>query len=111
MCGFTATAAWTFHRTGSDAPSVGFVRVVSEPAGALVQVDGTARGVTPVRIPLPPGRHDVVVASGSRRTTLIADVTGGRDAVHQVVWVPDAPTPPRCTGPRSGGPGARPRQQ
>jgi hypothetical protein len=93
ICAFTATAAWTFHRTSGAVP-VGFVRVVSEPAGALVQVDGAARGTTPLRIPLPPGRHDVVVDSGSRRTTLIADVTPGQDAVHHVAWVADAPTPP-----------------
>jgi hypothetical protein len=93
ICALPATAAWTFHRTSGAVP-VGFVRVVSEPAGALVQVDGAARGTTPLRIPLPPGRHDVVVDSGSRRTTLIADITPGQDTVHYVAWVADAPTLP-----------------
>lgn len=93
ICTLTATAGWTFHRTSGAVP-VGFVRVVSEPAGALVQVDGAARGTTPLRIPLPPGRHDVVVESGSRRTTLFADITPGQDAVHHVAWVADAPALP-----------------
>jgi hypothetical protein len=92
VCAFTATAAWTFHRSG--AVPVGFVRLASEPTGALVQVDGTARGATPLRIPLPPGRHDVVIGSGSRRAVLIAQVTSGQDAVHHVTWVADAPTLP-----------------
>ena len=91
VCAFTATAAWTFNRSGT-AP-VGFVRLISEPPGALVQVDGAARGATPLRIPLPPGRHDVVVRSGSRRTTLVADVTSGQDAVHHVAWVAEAAPP------------------
>ena len=89
-CAFTATAAWTFNRTG--AAPVGYVRVVSEPAGALVEIDGASRGATPLRIPLPPGRHEVVIGSGSRRTALIADVTSGQDAVQHVAWVADAPT-------------------
>jgi hypothetical protein len=113
ICAFTATAAWTLNRTSGTAP-VGFVRIVSEPVGALVQIDGAARGATPLRIPLPPGRHAVVVGSGPRRTTLIADVTPGQDAVHHVAWVADAPTLPAAPAAaavvpvRTGGNTARP---
>ncbi|MEW5847435.1 MAG: PEGA domain-containing protein [Myxococcota bacterium] len=51
-------------RVEAPPPPAGAVdfRIESEPSGADVQVDGHARGVTPVTVPLAPGRHTLRLA-------------------------------------------------
>lgn len=47
------------------APATGTVAVVTEPAGAMVTVDGAEVGAAPVAVELPPGTHHVSVSSAA----------------------------------------------
>jgi hypothetical protein len=58
-------------------PSVGSIRVSSDPAGADVRVDGAAAGRAPMALQLPGGRHVVELASGGQRRTITVDVKPG----------------------------------
>ena len=42
-------------------PNFGTLEVASSPSGAMVRIDGTERGVTPLELRLPPGAYEVVV--------------------------------------------------
>lgn len=72
----------------------GAVEVGSDPAGALVSVDGEAVGKTPLTLAdLEPGEHDVVLASGARQWTRTIRVEPGRLTQLAVVFLPAAPAP------------------
>ena len=57
------------------APTTGALQILTDPAGATVEVDGTARGLSPVSIrDLSVGEHEVLVRSGGavhRRTVRV----------------------------------------
>lgn len=52
-------------RTVTPPPVVGMVAVGSNPEGAQVFIDGEARGVTPLRITMPPGEYTLELRSGT----------------------------------------------
>jgi hypothetical protein len=82
----------------STAIQSGIVRVESDPPRASVQVDGTARGMAPVSIGLPVGRHTVTVSSGPRRKSVVVDITADTTVVHHVD-LPIVVAPPATPGP------------
>src|SRR5687768_14503932 len=47
-------------------PETGSLSVTSEPSGAPVAIDGTARGTTPLEVALAAGTHNVEVGIGSQ---------------------------------------------
>ena len=49
------------------------VALNSRPDGVIVFVDGVGRGVTPVEVDLPAGRHEVVFAEGPSERRSHAD--------------------------------------
>ena len=59
------------------APETGSLRVTSEPNGAPVSIDGTARGTTPLEVALAPGTHNVTVGDGSQARSQPVTVTRG----------------------------------
>lgn len=62
---------------------VGRLVISSEPAGAVVSIDGAARGVTPMSAVLAVGAHHVVVGNGpSARPRMLRVTPGGEAAVH-----------------------------
>ena len=61
--------------TGAPAPAHGELRVISRPVEAEVYVDGTLRGMTPIVVELPVGRHAVRVGSPRMERWRAADVT------------------------------------
>jgi hypothetical protein len=70
------------------APETGTLRVSSDPVGAPVVIDGTARGITPLEIDLPPGAHSVEVGSGAQaRSQSVTINRGGTFAMHQGLTV------------------------
>jgi len=70
----------------------GLLLVTSAPRGILVEVDGEARDLTPARLNLSPGHHQVVLREGARVLTDEAvEVHTGSAAV--VVYTLDAPRP------------------
>jgi hypothetical protein len=74
-----APGAQVVHHVDLPAPSSsGGIRVVSEPAGATVAVDGIGRGLTPVDVDdLAPGNHAVTLISGDRVVTQKVQVVAG----------------------------------
>lgn len=64
---------------GSNAvvSDTGSVSVTSEPSGAPVTIDGTARGTTPLALTLAPGPHVVEVGTGSQARSQPVNVTRG----------------------------------
>jgi PEGA domain len=60
------------------AASVGRLEVTSDPAGARVTLDGSARGVTPVSLGnVAAGRHTVVIAAEGASVTRMVNVSAG----------------------------------
>ena len=65
----------------ADTPTTGRLQVQSEPAGAKVSVDGTARGVAPVTVAdLTPGDHEVILQSDAGTARHVVNVQAGTTA-------------------------------
>jgi hypothetical protein len=65
----------------ADTPTTGRLQVQSEPAGAKVTVDGTARGVAPVTVAdLAPGDHEVILQSDAGTARHVVNVQAGTTA-------------------------------
>ena len=79
ICG-TLVAAWFVWQTWTATPAVsaplnavaamGTADFKSVPDGASIAIDGTPRGVTPLRLSLAPGTYNVQITSGSISRTL-----------------------------------------
>lgn len=62
---------WKTAKTVEATPaSTGTAMFSSTPNGAVIMIDGIARGTTPVRLSLPVGAHTVEIRSGSASRTL-----------------------------------------
>jgi hypothetical protein len=86
----TVVAHWRGTNPAGEA-GTGELEVLSQPPGAVVTVDGVARGVTPLRLPsLPAGTHTVVVASMD--ATVTHDVSL-RPGGAWTVWAALGPPP------------------
>jgi hypothetical protein len=82
----------------ADTPTTGRLQVQSEPAGAKVSVDGTARGVAPLTIgDLTPGDHEVILQTETGTARHVVNVQPGTTAS---LVAPMAPT--AADGPVSG---------
>ena len=67
------------------------VRITSEPAQALVSIDGVVRGSTPLEVPnLAPGVHNVTVLGRDRQVNRTIEVADGRPQTLHVLL----PAPP-----------------
>ena len=89
-----AWQTWT-ARPASSAPlaavaSTGTATFSSVPEGAEITIDGTARGVTPLRVSLAAGAHTVQITSGSITRTIPMTVEAG-GVVSQYVELAAAP--------------------
>ena len=60
------------------------VTIKSHPEGATVLIDGKSRGVTPLRLSLPVGKHSVELRSGRASRTLPLDVEAGVAATQYI---------------------------
>lgn len=58
-------------------PETGSLSVTSEPSGAPVAIDGTARGSTPLEVILAPGTHSVEVGTAPQARSQPVNVTRG----------------------------------
>jgi hypothetical protein len=80
------------HRFAPSAPAVttGTMTVNTNPPGAQVEVDGTARGLTPISLSLAAGAHTLVVRgnNGEPRTIPITIAAGAQ--VSQYIELPAA---------------------
>lgn len=72
---WTATPASSAPLSAASAP--GTVDIQSVPAGSSVSIDGSERGMTPLRLSLAAGAHSVTITNGSISRTLPVTVTAG----------------------------------
>jgi hypothetical protein len=90
-----AWQTWT-ARPASSAPlaaavaATGTATFSSVPEGASITIDGTDRGVTPLRVTLPAGAHTVQITSGSTTRTIPITIEAG-GVVSQYVELAVAP--------------------
>jgi hypothetical protein len=66
------------------ATTPGSVTFTSEPAGATVVIDAFDRGVTPLQLSLPAGKHSVEVAVGGSRRSLSINVNAASTMAQHV---------------------------
>ena len=78
----------TQHVDFGGVAATGELQVTSEPAGAQVAIDGTLRGVTPLKVPdMAPGAHRITVSSGRTSVNRTVEIAAGATATV-VVSVP-----------------------
>jgi serine/threonine-protein kinase len=95
VAGWIAWQLWTATPAAS-APlnavsATGTADFSSVPEGSSVAIDGTIRGVTPLRVSLAAGTHNVTITSGAVSRTLPITVTPG-GTVSQYVELAAAPS-------------------
>jgi serine/threonine-protein kinase len=88
-----ALAGVAMYSTASNVDQMGSLRVESDPSGAIVTIDGTDRGTTPLVLALPSGRHAATVRLGDRRRALTVDVATRETVVHHIE-LPSPQAPP-----------------
>ena len=69
---------------GTPAPAHGDLRVTSRPVEAEVYVDGTLRGMTPLLIELPAGKHAVRIGSPRMEHWRAAEVNVKDNVEHRL---------------------------
>ena len=80
--GYIAYGMWRSD-SFAPAPETGSVNVTSDPIGAPVVIDGTARGETPLTVALPPGAHDITVGTAPNvRSQTVTVARGGDFSLH-----------------------------
>ena len=91
--------AQVFHNIDLQAvASTGVLGVTTTPPGAVVEVDGIRRGLSPIDVTgLAPGEHSVTVTAGNRTATERATVIAGRRTAL-LVPVGRAEPPPGTVG-------------
>ena len=83
IAGWFVWQTWTETPAASAAPVTttvapsGTADFKSVPDGASITIDGTVRGVTPLRVSLAPGTYNVQITSGSTSRTLPITVEAG----------------------------------
>jgi hypothetical protein len=83
-----------FFSTPSEPGETGSLAVESSPPGAMVSVNGTDIGPTPVTLTLPPGAHVIELVAGTRRRALPVTIAAGA-RLSQFV---EMPPPVSATG-------------
>jgi archaellum component FlaG (FlaF/FlaG flagellin family) len=79
-------AAFWLNARASAAAATGSVTVESEPSGAHVFVDGTARGATPITIALVEGKHQLRLEQGTRTQQIPLAIKADTTVVHHITW-------------------------
>ena len=78
-------------------PTESSVTINSHPQGASVLIDGKSRGMTPLKLVLPVGRHTVELRNGAASRTLPLEVEAGV-AATQYIEIESSATVPTAVG-------------
>jgi hypothetical protein len=99
------TGAAAGSGTQTQAPNTGSLSVTTTPAGALVFIDGTQVGVSPVTVPgLSPGAHTILMKlDGYADLTATVTITAGQTQVYTTGLSPRAAAAPATTAGAAGG--------
>jgi hypothetical protein len=85
---------WKDRWQPAAAAAGGSLRIESDPAGAEVRLDGSARGITPLSLSLPAGNYALTVQHGSNIKDLPVSVTNGAATVYHIALGNLAPAAP-----------------
>jgi len=88
--GLAAGGVWWIGNASADSAGAGSLRVESDPVGANVLIDGTARGKTPVTLSLAAGAHKLLVQLGRQTQQVPLTIERGTTLVHHISWATDA---------------------
>jgi hypothetical protein len=99
----------SMRNTSAAAPANATLSVESTPAGALVTIDGQARGKTPLRLELAEGAHALDVTLDGARRHIPVTLAAGTVTVHSLEFAPPvaAATADSAIEVRSDPPGGR----
>jgi hypothetical protein len=91
--------------SSTQAPGTGSLSVTTTPAGALVFIDGTQVGVSPVTVPgLSPGAHTILMKLDNYNDlTATVTITAGQTQVYTTGLSPRTPAAPATTPVAAGG--------
>lgn len=81
-----AAVYWADRLKVPTAVQNGSLRIETDPAGAEVRVDGSVRGVAPLALTIPIGKHVLSVQHNGSIKQLPVDVTTGAVTVHHITW-------------------------
>jgi hypothetical protein len=93
----TAPSTTVTAPAGATPAAESAVTIKSHPEGATVLIDGKSRGVTPLKLSLPVGRHTVELRNGAASRTLPLEVEAGV-AATQYIEIESAATVPTAVG-------------
>jgi len=82
-----ATGGYLANRYFSTSPAVvttGTLVVTTNPSGAMIAVDGVAKGVTPVTLTLVPGAHEISLSGVGEPRTVPVTITAGTEATQYI---------------------------
>ena len=89
----TAGVYWKDRWQLPAAAAGGSLRIESDPPGAEVRLNGTAKGITPLSLSMPAGSYSLAVQRGSSIKELPVSITNGATTIHHITWAdPAAPT-------------------
>jgi hypothetical protein len=78
----------SMRNTAAGAPTLATLSVESSPAGALVSIDGTPRGKTPLRLELGEGKHALDVSLGGATRHVPLTLAAGTITAHSFEFAP-----------------------
>jgi hypothetical protein len=82
LLGLAGRTAWTKYITGARGTAV----IDSSPDGAEVLIDGNSVGVTPLRLPVPTGRHIVELRRRGATRAQALQISRNRDSLVTIDW-------------------------
>ena len=89
----TAGVYWKDRWQLPAAAAGGSLRIESDPPGAEVRLNGTAKGITPLSLSMPAGSYSLAVQRGSSIKELPVSISNVSTTIHHITWaVPAAPT-------------------
>jgi hypothetical protein len=89
---------WKDRWQPAAAAAGGSLRIESDPSGAEVRLNGTARGVTPLALTIPAGNYRLSLQHGTSNKELPVSVTDGASTVYHVALGDTARVPLVETG-------------
>jgi hypothetical protein len=84
LSALTGVGVWHLSTKMAGAEPTGTLRVMSQPDGVAIEVDGSLRGLTPLTLALSPGDHSVVASLDVQKQEFSATISQGVESVHHV---------------------------
>jgi hypothetical protein len=77
---------WQDRSQSPGASASGSIRILSDPSGAEVRMNGSVKGTTPLSLTMPVGEYELVVRHGANVKQLPVAISTGAVTVHHITW-------------------------